>query len=227
MSHDSDSLENRLSHIREQVAAAAKEAHRSDDELTLIVVTKFHPSSLIRELAALGVTDIGENRHQEAAQKFDELSELDVTWHFIGQLQTKQARQVARYADVIHGIDRVGLVDALQSIDRVIDCFIQVNLTDDIGRGGVEPDQLLELAEQVLLSPTLNLRGVMAVAPLDEPPRPAFARLRGYSELVQSLAPEATDISAGMTLDFTDAIAEGATHLRIGSAITGNRPSPG
>jgi PLP dependent protein len=227
MSPDSDSPESRLSHTRELIAAAAKEANRSVDELTLIVVTKFHPSSLIRELAALGVTDIGENRHQEAAQKFDELNELDLTWHFIGQLQTKKARQVARYADVIHGIDRVGLVDALQSIDRVIDCFIQVNLTDDIGRGGVEPDQLLELAEQVLSTPTLNLRGVMAVAPLDEPPRPAFARLREYSEMVQSLAPEATDISAGMTLDFADAIAEGATHLRIGSAITGNRPSPG
>lgn len=224
MSPEKDSLENRLNHVRGEIDAAAQSVGRDADELTLIVVTKFHPTSLIRDLESLGVTNIGENRHQEAAQKFDELGDLDLTWHFIGQLQTKKARQVARYADVIHGIDRTGLVDALESINREVDCFIQVNLTDNVGRGGVEPDNLLELTERVLESSTLNLLGVMAVAPLDEPPRPAFARLRDYSDRVQTLAPSANRISAGMTLDFADAIAEGATHLRIGSAITGNRP---
>jgi len=224
MSPEKDSLENRLNHVRGEIEVAARSVGRAADELTLIVVTKFHPTSLIRELESMGVTNIGENRHQEAAQKFDELGDLELTWHFIGQLQTKKARQVARYADVIHGIDRTGLVDALDGIDRKVDCFIQVNLTDDVGRGGVEPENLLELTERVLESSTLNLLGVMAVAPLDEPPRPAFARLRDYSDRVQTIAPWATRISAGMTLDFADAIAEGATHLRIGSAITGNRP---
>lgn len=226
MSDHTDQLQQRLTDVRQRIADAASAAQRSPDELTLIVVTKFHPAQLIRDLARLGVTDIGENRHQEASEKFAELSDVDVTWHFIGQLQTKKARQVARYADVIHGIDRPGLVDALSSIDRTVDCFVQVNLTDDPERGGVQPGELLQLTEQVLSTDRLKLRGVMAVAPLEEEPRAAFARLRELSERVQTLAPSATDISAGMTQDFAEAIAEGATHLRIGTAITGNRPDP-
>lgn len=226
MSDHTDQLQQRLTDVRQRIADAASAAQRSPDELTLIVVTKFHPAQLIRDLARLGVTDIGENRHQEASEKFAELSDVDVTWHFIGQLQTKKARQVARYADVIHGIDRPGLVDALSSIDRTIDCFVQVNLTDDPERGGVQPGELLQLTEQVLSTDRLKLRGVMAVAPLEEEPRAAFARLKELSERVQTLAPSATNISAGMTQDFAEAIAEGATHLRIGTAITGNRPDP-
>lgn len=217
-------LEQRLNAVRSQIADAAQSVGRSPDELTLIVVTKFHPLSLIRDLADLGVRDIGENRHQEASAKFDEAADLDVTWHFIGQLQTKKARQVARYADVIHGIDRIGLVDALESIERTVDCFIQVNLTDDPQRGGVQPGDLLPLVERTLETSSLRLQGVMAVAPLDEDPRPAFARLRDLSQSVQTVAPDAQSISAGMSYDFAEAIAEGATHLRIGSAITGNRP---
>lgn len=220
-----ESLAGRLGRVRAEIADAASVAGRSVDELTLIVVTKFHPPQLIRDLAELGEHDIGENRHQEAAAKFDELAELDLTWHFIGQLQTKKARQVARYADVIHGIDRLALVEALRPIERNLDCFIQVNLTDDPDRGGVQPEELMPLTEAVLSTPALNLLGVMAVAPLNEPPRPAFQRLRLLSDRVQELEPKAKYISAGMTLDFADAIAEGATHLRIGTAITGNRPS--
>ncbi len=224
MSGAIDSLGARLRSVQEKIADAATAVNRDPSEITLIVVTKFHPSSLIRDLAALGVRDIGENRHPEAGNKFDELSDLDLTWHFIGQLQTKKARQVARYADVIHGIDRVGLVDALSPIERRIDCFVQVNLTSDPGRGGVQPLEMPQLIERVIETPSLNLRGLMAVAPLDEEPRSAFARLRELSELATTIAPGATDISAGMTGDFVDAIAEGATHLRIGTAITGNRP---
>ena len=224
MSGAIDSLGARLRSVQEKIADAATAVNLDPSEITLIVVTKFHPSSLIRDLAALGVRDIGENRHPEAGNKFDELSDLDLTWHFIGQLQTKKARQVARYADVIHGIDRVGLVDALSPIERRIDCFVQVNLTSDPGRGGVQPLEMPQLIERVIETPSLNLRGLMAVAPLDEEPRSAFARLRELSELATTIAPGATDISAGMTGDFVDAIAEGATHLRIGTAITGNRP---
>lgn len=227
MTQEREALRERLEQVNQRITVAAEAAGRTRDELTLIVVTKFHPASLIRDLVSLGVTDIGENRHQEASQKFDELSDIDVTWHFIGQLQTKKARQVARYADVIHGIDRIGLVDALHSIERTVDCFIQVNLTDDPGRGGVQPEELLSLTEHVVASETLNLLGVMAVAPLNEPPRPAFERLRALSEQVQTVAPNATNISAGMTQDFAEAIAEGATHLRIGTAITGIRSNPG
>lgn len=217
-------LGDRLAQIRSEIADACRDAGRGPDSATLIVVTKFHPASLVRELAGLGVKDVGENRHQEAQDKAAELADLDLFWHFIGQLQTKKARQAARYAHAIHSIDRERLVDALAEGDRVIDAFVQVNLTDDPGRGGVAPDSLERLAEKVALAPALRLRGVMAVAPLEEAPASAFERLAGYSQLVRTIDPAATDISAGMTHDFAEAIAAGATHLRIGSAITGNRP---
>ncbi|OEI70063.1 YggS family pyridoxal phosphate-dependent enzyme [Curtobacterium sp. ER1/6] len=226
---DRDGLEARLASVRSAIADAARAAGRSADELTLVVVTKYHPASLVRELAALGVTDVGENRHQEAQAKAAELADLDLTWHFVGQLQSKKARQARRYADVVQSLDRDSVVDAFAPTDaepdpRVIDGFVQVNLTDDPGRGGVQPEDVEAMAERVLAAGTVRLRGVMAVAPLDEEPRRAFARLRAISERVVSLAPGATDVSAGMSGDFAEAIAEGATHLRIGTAITGNRP---
>ena len=218
-------LGDRLALIRNEIAEACSAAGRAPESTTLIVVTKFHPASLVRELAGLGVRDVGENRHQEAQEKAAELADLDLNWHFIGQLQTKKARQAARYASSIHSIDRERLVDALAQSERAIDAFVQVNLTTDPGRGGVAPADLERLAERVLEAPGLNLRGVMAVAPLEEEPASAFARLAEYSTRVRALAPEATDISAGMTHDFAEAIAAGATHLRIGSAITGKRPA--
>lgn len=222
----SSPLAERLAAVREGVADAARAAGRSPDELTTIVVTKFHPASLVRELAALGVRDVGENRHQEAQEKAAELADLDLRWHFVGQLQSKKARQVRRYAAVIHSLDRIALVDALKLDDAPeVDVFVQLNLTDDPGRGGVTDRDLEPLVEHVLATPGLRLLGVMAVAPLDEEPSRAFERVRLASERVRGLAPEATAISAGMSQDYREAVAAGATHLRIGTAITGNRPS--
>jgi PLP dependent protein len=223
------SLQDRLARVRDGIADAARAAGRDPGELTLVVVTKYHPASLVRELAALGVTDVGENRHQEAQAKAAELADLDLTWHFVGQLQSKKARQVRRYAHVVQSLDRGSVVDAFAPNESepeppVIDGFVQVNLTDDPGRGGVAPDDVEAMVERIVRTGTIALRGVMAVAPLDEEPRPAFARLRSISERVQRLVPTATDISAGMSGDFPDAVLEGATHLRIGTAITGNRP---
>ncbi|PRI11883.1 YggS family pyridoxal phosphate-dependent enzyme [Leucobacter massiliensis] len=219
-------LSDRLETVRAGIADACRQANRDPAETTLIVVTKFHPASLVAALAGLGVRDVGENRHQEAQQKAEELAQLGLNWHFVGQLQTKKARQAARYAHAIHSIDRERLVDALAEGDRVIDAFVQINLTDDPGRGGVAPADLEPLAERVLAAPALRLRGVMAVAPLEEEPARAFERLAGYSARVRALDPSASAISAGMTHDYREAIAHGATHLRIGSAITGNRPEP-
>lgn len=224
-------LATRLADVRHGIREAAQAAGRDAEDLTLIVVTKFHPASLVRDLAALGVRDVGENRHQEAQSKAAELAGLDLRWHFIGQLQTKKARQAAQYAHAIHSIDRERLVDALSTaqVERPVEAFVQVNLTDDPGRGGASPDEIERIAERVLETPVLRLRGVMAVAPLpeEEPAASAFERLRGYAERVRALDPRATGISAGMTHDYAEAIAAGATHLRIGSAITGNRPVPG
>jgi pyridoxal phosphate enzyme (YggS family) len=220
-------LAARLSAVREGIADAAAAAGRDDRDITTVVVTKFQAVALIRELASLGVRDVGENRHQEAQAKARELADLGLNWHFVGQLQGKKARQVRAYASVIHSVDRTSLVDALRSDESSVDCFVQVNLTDDPGRGGVQPGDLEGLVEHVLGTPGLRLLGLMAVAPLDEEARPAFARVRALSERIRPLAPQATALSMGMSHDYRDAILEGATHLRIGTAITGNRPAPG
>ena len=220
------SLAERVERVESEISEAARSAGRARDEVTLIAVTKFHPVSLIRELHALGIRDFGENRHQEAREKAVELADLGLRWHFVGQLQTKKARQAREYASVIHSVDRPELVDRLAGDPaHPLDVFLQVNLTDDPARGGVRPDELPALAERAAGADGLRLLGVMAVAPLDEEPRRAFSRLRALSEQVAAVAPGATAISAGMTNDFADAIAEGATHLRIGTAITGNRPT--
>lgn len=223
-------LAARLTAIDERIAVAARAAGRDPAEITRIVVTKFHPAALVRELRALGVSDVGENRQQELSAKQAELAALDLTWHFIGQGQTNKAAAIRRSADVVHSVDRGRFADALDRAaqdDGLLDVLVQVNLTDDPGRGGVAPADAVALAEHVLALPSLRLRGVMAVAPLDEEPGAAFARLRAVAEGVRAVQPSASWISAGMTGDFVEAIAAGATHLRIGSAITGPRPDRG
>lgn len=220
-------LADRLASVQGSIADAARDAGRHPNEVTTIVVTKFQPVSLIRDLARLGVQDIGENRHQEAQAKAAEVADLGLRLHFVGQLQSRKARQVRAYASTIHSVDRASLVDALRADEASVDCFVQVNLTEDPRRGGVDPDGLDALVEHVLQTPGLRLRGLMAVAPLGEPARPAFARVRLLSERVQHIAPDAAALSMGMSHDFREAILEGATHLRIGTAITGNRPDAG
>jgi len=224
-----DSLAERLSRVDAEVADAVSSAGRELSAITRIVITKFHPASLVRQLHELGVRDFGENRHQDAAPKAASLTDLDATWHFVGQLQSKKVRAVLGYARVIHSLDRPSLVDALVAASTPadpIDVFLQLNLTDDPQRGGVAPDAVDELVDGVLAHSQLRLRGVMAVAPLGVAPRSAFATVREVSERVQRSAPLATSISMGMSADFRDAILEGATHLRIGTAITGKRPEP-
>jgi pyridoxal phosphate enzyme (YggS family) len=220
-----DTLEARVTEVHERIAAAARASGREASEITTIVVTKFHPAQLVRDLYALGIRHVGENRHQEAVAKHGELAELDLTWHFIGQLQSNKARAVAEYAHVIHSVDRPSLVSALATQQREVDVFLEINLTDVPGRGGVLPAELEALCEAVLQVPLLELRGVMAVAPVDEEPSRAFDRVLEYATRVRALAPGARDLSIGMSGDFEAAIALGATHLRIGTAITGKRPA--
>jgi len=217
------SLADRLESVTAEVADAVRAADRDPGEVTTIVVTKFHPASLVRELFELGVRDVGENRHQDAAPKAAELAALPLTWHFIGQLQSKKARAVLEYSRILHSLDRPSLIDALAGAD--VDAFVQLNLTDDPGRGGVKPRELEAFVERVLAASTIRLRGLMAVAPLGEEPRAAFARVREASERLRALVPDATALSMGMSGDFRAAVLEGATHLRIGTAITGNRPT--
>ncbi|GAA1468095.1 YggS family pyridoxal phosphate-dependent enzyme [Microbacterium thalassium] len=222
-------LAARLLEVDASIADAARAAGRDPAALTRIVITKFHPTSLVRELYGLGVRDVGENRQQEFTEKAAQLTDLDgLRWHFVGQLQTKKARAVRQAASAVHSLDRERLADALDRAgtegEPPLDVLIQVNLTDDPGRGGVEPSGIEGLAEHVAGCSTLRLRGIMSVAPLGEPAAPAFERLAGYAERLRTVVPDADWMSAGMSADFAAAIAAGATHLRIGSAITGPRP---
>ncbi|WP_221583952.1 YggS family pyridoxal phosphate-dependent enzyme [Microbacterium sp. G2-8] len=221
-------LASRLAAVDGSIADAARSVGRDPSEITRIVVTKFHPAQVVRELAALGVRDVAENRQQELSAKAEELADLDeLRWHFVGQVQSKKVRAVRRAADAVHSVDRVKLVAALDRAGEgqdPLDVLVQINLTSDPQRGGVAPDGLEELAEEVAAAETLRLRGVMAVAPLDEPAAAAFERLADLAERVRRIDAEATWMSAGMSQDFAEAIACGATHLRIGSAITGPRP---
>lgn len=224
-------LADNLATVRDRIAAACRGAGREASEVTLTVVTKFFPARDVRLLAGLGVTDVGENRHQEAEQKASECADVGVRWHYIGGLQSNKAAAVATYADVVESVDRPKLVSGLergaQQRDRPLDVLLQVSL-DPPGqagsRAGVEPAALPQLAERVAESEWLNLRGLMAVAPLGLDPAEAFA---GLAEVVREFRAEhgqATWVSAGMSGDLEAAIRHGATHVRIGRAVLGERP---
>lgn len=222
-----------LEGVRARIERARDAAGRSD-AVTLIAVTKYFPASDVDLLAELGVGDIGENKVQEAAAKTAELTRRDaLRVHFIGQLQSNKARAVAAFADVVHSLDRDKLVHGLArgaaENDRRLDVLVQVSLDEPHvpGRGGVDPAQARRLADLVARSERLTLRGVMAVAPLDADPGEAFARLAEVARGIREDHPEATWMSAGMSADLEAAVTHGATHLRVGTAILGSRPSLG
>ena len=224
-------LAQRYNQIVQQVASAAAESGRNVSDITLVVVTKNHPAQLVFDLISLGARDFGENRDQDASPKAKEVlsaSSESMRWHFIGQLQTNKVRSVLEYADLIHSLDRESLLVELQkrTVGRAkpLGVFIQVNLTQDPARGGVAVNDLEEFATRVLESEGLRLEGLMGVGGLDKDPAIEFERLSGLSAKIQGLAPEAKGLSMGMSNDFEVAIGYGATHLRIGTAITGKRP---
>lgn len=231
MSERAEQLAAGLAAVRERIARAVAAAGRDPAGISLIVVTKTWPASDVRLLAGLGVTDVGENRDQEAAGKHAACADLALRWHFVGQLQTNKARSVVGYADVVHSVDRARLVTALDRAaglaGRQLRCLVQVDLSGQPGRGGVPPEQLMALAERVAVSAHLQLGGVMAVAPLGVDPGPAFARLAELAGRLRAAYPEATDVSAGMSGDLEAAVAAGATHLRVGTAVLGARPPVG
>lgn len=221
------SLVERLAGIDSRVEVALAASGRASDEVTRIVVTKFHPAQLVRDLYALGVRDFGENRDQEASAKAEEVADLDCNWHFIGQLQSNKAKSVVQYASTIHSLDRESLLVALEkaTVGRFepLNVFIQLNLTDDANRGGITPKEVLSFADQVSAVSTIRLLGVMAVASLEGEEERDFTAVAEASELLRTNHPDAKFISAGMSGDFELAISYGATHLRIGTAITGKR----
>ena len=230
MSERRDQIEAGLAAVQDRIERACADSGRSSAEITLVVVTKFFPPSDVRLLAELGVRHVGENRHQEAVEKAAECADLGLDWHFIGSLQSNKAAAVAGYSTVVESVDRAKLVGGLSrgadEHGKELDCLVQVSLDppDASGRSGAAIDQVPALAERILEAESLRLRGVMGVAPLGGDARVAFARLAEVAAVVRLMEPQATWISAGMSGDLEEAIKEGATHLRIGSAVLGPRP---
>lgn len=221
-----------LASVEQRIISACAAAGRERDEITLIVITKTYPASDVGLLAELGVTDVGENRHPEAGDKHDDVMRSlkwpQLRWHFVGGLQTNKANAVTRYAGVIHSVDRLKLVKALDkgaaSASRSVTCLVQVGLSEDAGRSGATAADVPAIAEAIDAAGHLILGGVMAVAPLGVDARTAFDELRSVSLAMREKFPHASMISAGMSGDLEQAIQGGATHLRIGRSVLGERP---
>ncbi|MER6037824.1 YggS family pyridoxal phosphate-dependent enzyme [Streptomyces sp. NPDC001835] len=232
-------LAGNLANVERRITAACAAAGRERDEVTLIVVTKTYPASDVRILSELGVRHVAENRDQDAAPKAAACADLPLKWHFVGQLQTNKVRSVVGYADFVQSVDRDRLVTALsREADRAgreVGCLIQVAL--DAGasgrgeRGGVAPGGIEELAGLVAGAPGLRLDGLMTVAPLTGEyagrEQAAFDRLMDLSTDLRRAHPAATMVSAGMSADLEQAVAAGATHVRVGTAVLGVRPRLG
>ncbi len=224
-----------LLHVQQRIAAACDSAGRSVDDVALIAITKTFPASDVVLLAQLGITDVGENRDQEAAPK---VAEVDSTyadsaalrWHFVGGLQTNKCASVVRYASLIHSVDRLRLVEALSRAAKqtAVHCLVQVDLDEATrpGRAGARPLDVAEIADAIATDPRLELGGLMAVAPLNGDPVAAFAKLAEIADRLRQRYPSATIISAGMSGDLEQAVANGATHLRVGAALLGARRHP-
>jgi hypothetical protein len=219
-----------LAQVNESCVRHARDAESVD----VIAVTKGFPASDVIALAGIGVSDFGESRDQEAREKRAAVESAGVKsrrWHAIGQVQTNKAKNVAAWADLVHSVDRLRLVHALEAavpVDHRLDVLIQVRTDVDgaigePGRAGISLGEWRGLADAVLASAHLRLRGVMTVAYPAGPARPQFERIAHVWAELKSMEPDATIFSAGMSGDFDAAISAGATHLRIGTAILGTR----
>ena len=226
-------LEVNLRAVRARIADAARAAGRDPASVSLIAVSKIWPAADVRALAALGQADFGENRAQELLGKAAEVADLPLRWHFVGQLQRNKAAAVARLGAVVHSVDRPSLAGALDRAGqegRPVEVLLQVDLGGAAGelaaRGGALPADVPALADLVAGAAGLRLRGLMAVAPRGEDPRPAFDRLAALAARVRADHPEAVELSAGMSADLEAAVAAGSTIVRVGTALFGDRPLP-
>ena len=220
-------LTNNLTEVNQRINIAAKKVSRSVDEITLITVTKTFPTSDIEILYQLGLRDFGENRDQEASKKVTNLPK-DIRWHFQGQIQSNKLKSITSWASCIHSVDQLRYAQLISQLigDAKMPIFIQVSLDKTSkNRAGVEPDELIKMATQVSELPGISLQGLMAVAPLDMAAELAFTKLAKIREVFLTSFPTAKSLSIGMSGDYETAIEYGATHIRIGSSILGNRAS--
>ena len=214
-----------LNDVKAKIASAALKAGRDADEITLIVVTKTFPVSDLEILYSLGVREFGENRDQEAAEKVAKLPS-DINWNFQGGIQSNKLKSISTWAGCIHSVDKLKYAQIIseQNIGKPKEIFIQVSLDQPPeSRGGVDPKRLIDLASEITKLPGISLKGLMAIAPLDLPEEQAFLKLKEIQADFVAAFKDAKYLSAGMSGDYEMAISHGATHLRIGSSILGNR----
>lgn len=235
---DRDALARRIRDVRERIAGAARRAGRSPDAVALVAVTKMVSVSVIRAAFDLGLSRFGENRVQEAEGKIAALDLPGAVWEMIGHLQTNKAERAARLFSRIQSVDSIRLADVLDQHasgrDGPLPILLEVNVGGEASKSGFAPEQLLAAARHIVTLPHLRPEGLMTVAPITEDPetaRPFFRHLRDLRDELRRVAPTGPDggwaeLSMGMTDDFSAAIAEGATLVRIGRAIFGERPAP-
>jgi len=217
--------------LRNRIAAAARDANRNVDCVTLLAVSKGQPANMVRAAAAAGVTQFGESYVQEALDKMQALADESLTWHFIGRLQANKTRAVASAFAWVHGIDRLKTAERLSEQRPFhappLNVCLQVNVAGESSKGGVSLQELPALAAGVAALPRLQLRGLMCIPPEEEDPqrqRMWFAHLRSAFESLNRAGAALDTLSMGMSLDFAAAILEGATIVRIGTALFGPRP---
>ena len=219
--------------IQSRIIEACNKSGRNTSDITVIAITKTYPAKDVDLLKRIGIENVGENKDQEASEKYKEVKNKFI-WHFVGQLQTNKVKSVVQYADYIHSVDRLSLVKEIQKmsqkINKIQKVLIQIELDEsqnDENRGGVNPQNLNDLAQEISSSPNLELSGLMSVAPLNMTSNQAFSKLEKIrSEFIKTY-PLAKMLSAGMSDDLEEAVSHGATHLRIGSALLGERPKIG
>ncbi len=219
-----------VNHVRSRICAAACAVGRDPASVTLVAVSKGKPAEFLRAGATAGVTDFGESYLQEALPKLDELADLPVQWHFIGRIQSNKTRAIAERFQWVHSVDRLSAARRLSDHRPFhappLNVCIQVALVPEPAKGGVDPSQLEDLAAQIAALPRVRVRGLMCVPPPQPTPeaaRAVFARLRGLLERLNAGGLGLDTLSMGMSGDFESAIAEGATHVRIGTAVFGDR----
>jgi PLP dependent protein len=217
--------------VRERIARAARDAGRSAQSVTLLAVGKAQPVELLAEAAACGISDFGESYLQEALEKIAALQERALTWHFIGRIQANKTRPIAEHFAWVHAVERLKVAERLAAQRPAhappLNVCLQVNVAGELTKGGVAPAELPALAQAVAALPHLALRGLMCIPPEETEAarqRAWFARLRALFEQLNAAGISLDTLSMGMSGDFEAAIAEGATMVRVGTALFGARP---
>ncbi len=223
-------LADNILSVRERVRRSAERSGRTAEDITLIAVTKTHPPETVREAVENGITDIGENRVQEAEKKHSELTELPVRWHFIGHIQRNKVKNVLRFSSILHSVDSVGLAGEIDKRTvQPVDIFVEINIGEEEAKSGIYAEEAIDFLKKIRKFPNLNCLGLMAIPPWMDDPEDARPYFRSMAEIQREVNRMSvfdtplSELSMGMTDDFETAVEEGATMVRVGRAIFGPR----